>query len=696
MNDSQQQLSPPTSKWNSWFLAAVLALLVASVYWSTLSNGFIWDDETYVEDNLAIRSFSGLWKAWFQWGITPQYYPLVHTLFWVECRLWGLNPAGYHAVNMALQVIAVLLLWRVLVRLRVPGAWLAAAIFAVHPLEVETVAWVTEAKNLLSLSLALGSMLCYLRFLPPEAEPASLAPKPSLSDGEQKSAREGWWYEGSLLLYVAALLSKTVVASLPAVLLVVYWWKRGRITRRDCYLLAPYFIFGIVLGLITIRMERLHVGAQGEEWDFTFVERTLLAGRALWFYAGKLLWPHPLVFFYPQWKPDTSVWWQYLYPAAAIAVPLVLWAARQRVGRGPLAAVLIFGGVMFPALGYFNVYPFRFSFVADHFQYHAGIALIALFAATVVTVTAGLLNRHGWLAPLGAAALLVPLVIVARQQTQIYRNLITLYEHTIAHNEQSWAAPLNLGVFLDRLGQKQMAIERYREAIRKVPSDEWYRTVGDALHFSEDLDVAVAALQKTLADKPLGNREKARVYANLGMIQAKQGKLDEAIKQLLLAIEADPKHSVQTLTDLAAIYQKQEKSEEAIDALLTAVELNPNYPEARSALGQLLFKLDRPEEALPHLATAAQLRPGLAVYRENLGAALLKKGDLMRAEQQLRAAVALNPRGANAHNILGVALLKWGNVGGAIEEFQAAVAIDPNHPQAGINLQTALKAVPKN
>ncbi len=210
--------------WSLMAWGGLLVALVVATYWPTLSNQFIWDDDVYVENNVHLRSFAGLGQIWFKLGAVPQYYPLVHTTFWVEYHLWGLNPMGYHAVNMVLHAAAAVLVWRLLARLEVPGAWLAAALFAVHPVCVESVAWITERKNVLSLVLALGSLLAYLRFSPPQA------------------ARGPWaWYALALVLYVCALWSKTVTASVPAVLLVIYWWKRGTLPWQEFGRLSPFF-----------------------------------------------------------------------------------------------------------------------------------------------------------------------------------------------------------------------------------------------------------------------------------------------------------------------------------------------------------------------------------------------------------------------------------------------------------------------
>ncbi len=371
------------SSWREGLPYGALPVLVLVAYLPAFSGGFVWDDDYHVTNNSTLLSLDGLRRIWLEPGAVPQYYPLVHTSFWVEHHLWGNDPRGYHAVNVLLHCAATLFLWRVLVRLRVPGAWLGAALFAVHPVEVESVAWIAERKNLLAAVFGLASLLAYLRFSPLESD-AESSKSAEAAPPERRSPQgsAAWrYYAVSLAFFVAALLSKTVIAVLPAVLLVITWWKRGKLTRRNLALVAPFFAVALPLALQTVWLEKHHVGATGEAWALSLLERVLIAGRALWFYVGKLVWPANLTFFYSRWTIDASVWWQYLFPLAAAATMIALWLLRGRLGRGPPAAALIFAGVLLPALGFFDVYPMRYSFVADHFQYHASMALLALAGA---------------------------------------------------------------------------------------------------------------------------------------------------------------------------------------------------------------------------------------------------------------------------------------------------------------------------
>jgi hypothetical protein len=364
---------------SAWLVALGIVCLTLLVYAPAISAGFIWDDDHYVTENMTLRSLAGLKQIWLDPKATPQYYPLVHTGFWVEYHLWGLDPKGYHLVNVLLHAANAVLVWLVLKRLGVPGALWAALIFALHPVHVESVAWVTERKNVLSTLFYLSAMLAYWRFWP--------------ADGAQPQTGAWRWYGLALLLFVFALLSKTVTCSLPAAILLIRWWKTGRLASRDWLLTAPMFAVGLALALLTVYLEKHHVGAQGEEFTWSYLDRVLIAGRAIWFYAGKLIWPSNLIFIYPRWNIDASVWWQYVFPLAAAGVVLALLVLRNRLGRAPLTAVLFFIGTLTPALGFFDVYPMRYSFVADHFQYLASLGLIVLFAG-LSTELAGRLARR--------------------------------------------------------------------------------------------------------------------------------------------------------------------------------------------------------------------------------------------------------------------------------------------------------------
>jgi Flp pilus assembly protein TadD len=636
-------------------LGAVFFVFITVVaYIPTLSGGYIWDDNDHITENYTLRTGDGLRRIWFELGAVPQYYPMVHTSFWLEYHLWQLHPLGYHLVNVLLHALNAILLWLLLRFLRVPGGWLAALFFALHPVNVESVAWITERKNVLSGFFYLSSLLAYLRFAEVDRDPATAHPSSSLCTLTTTKAGQRWRFYGvSLILYLCALLSKTVACSLPVAILLILWWKRNRITRSDLLNLVPYFVIGAGLGLLTVWMEKHHVGAQGTDWALSLLDRFLIAGRALWFYVGKLLWPHKLTFIYPRWQIDAGEWWQYLFPATVLAVLFILWFSINRLGRGPLVAVLFFIVTLFPALGFFDVYPMRFSFVADHFQYLASIGLISLTAAGIAT----LLRRLGtYRCYVGfVVCLLVLLVFGAKvwQQGTIYSDAETIYRDTLSKNPNAWMAHNNLGVLL--LGQ-----DKPHEAIA---------------HFYMALQI---------------NPENAEPHNNLGDVFLQQNKFDEAEGQFYRALEIKSNFP-EALNNLGVAFERQEKYQEAIAHFERALQLAPNFPGIHNNLGNLLEQQARFEEALSHYSMALQLQPDFAEAHFNLGTLRAHQGQVGKAAAHFSKALQLDPDFAKAHNSLGVVLARQGRHREAIYHFRKALRLEPDFDQARNNLKTATR-----
>ena len=417
-------------------LVAAVLLVYGRLWWA----GFIWDDDAYVIDNQCLRSLDGLRSIWLEPGRTPQYYPLTHTSFWVEYQLWRLHAPLYHFVNVLIHAANAVLLWAVLRQLAVPGAWLGAALFALHPVEVETVAWITERKNTLSAFFGLAFLLAWLRY----RFGAGVVATGWADEGRCEPLRLRW-LAVAVGLFVASLLCKTVTITLIGVVLVISWWKTGRLSARDMVGVAPLLCIGLPLAVNTAILEKQHVGAVGVEWALTAADRVVLAGRAIVFYLTKLLWPTPLLFFYPRWEVSATAAWQWVFSAAVVGVLAGLWAVRDRVGRGPLAAALIFVGMLFPALGFFDVFPFQYSFVADHFQYHASAAALAGLAAAATICVARLSDARARLPLLVAWVGVLACLTVA--QTRIYVGREPLYRHVLAHDPKSFNAANNLGTF---------------------------------------------------------------------------------------------------------------------------------------------------------------------------------------------------------------------------------------------------------
>ena len=442
----------------SWMMGAGLLIVMCCIVYSPfLHNFFIWDDDYHLTKNPPISDPDGLKRIWLDLGATPQYYPLVFTSFWIEHKFWALDPLGYHLDNIIIHCINAVLLWRILYFLGVKGSWLAAAIFAIHPIQAESVAWITERKNLLSGLFYFLSLYFFLKFYNPN--------KP-LDFNENQNGKRPWTIYGvSLFFFLCALWSKTVTSTLPAVILLIHWWKQNCIRKKIFLMMIPYFTLSLGFAVLTIQLEKF-AGAIGPEWDFSFLDRFLIAGRALWFYIGKLVWPNPIIFTYPRWSIDDSIWWQYIYPVTFLFLIFLLWHWRKNIGRGPLTAILFFAGSLFPALGFFNVYPMRYSFVADHFQYLSCIGIIVIFSSGVDKITG---DKKSLASFILLAALLTTLGKLTWNQGPVYKNELSLWKDTIKKNPKAWMAHNNLGIALFAKQKNEEAISHYKMAIKIKP-----------------------------------------------------------------------------------------------------------------------------------------------------------------------------------------------------------------------------------
>ncbi len=545
-------------------------LIVAAtllVYYPVRECGFIWDDNDYVTMNVHLRSWEGLIRIWTDLQAEPQYYPLVHTTFWLEFRAWELNPVGYHAVNVLLHTLNSLLLWQLLRKLGISGSWLAAMLFAVHPVCVESVAWITERKNVLSSFFYLSAAHCFVRFSRLENADGSASSNPSGVDVRTHHWR---WYAPMCLLFVCALLSKTVTSTFPAAMLVIVWWKRRSLPWPTILALLPLFAAGIRLGMITAWLEEHHVGASGREWDFTVVERMLIASRAVWFYVQKLLWPNPLMFFYPRWNIDSQAAWQYTFAAAGLVVMISLVAFRRRF-PGTLAASLLYVGTLFPALGFVNVYPMRYSFVADHFQYMASMVFLSWLASGIALASERFQQIRIPLY-LASATWVAILMYLTFRQVPIYQNLETLWENTLAKNPQSWIAMNNLGNIRIRQGKHADAVALFESAIRLKPDyADAYVNLGKALGDVNRLQEAEAAYRRGVALAP-PTPILATSLSGLGVVRARLNDLDEAVICLTRAIELQPDYA-EAHYNLAIVFQSRGELDKANSHFRKAAQL---------------------------------------------------------------------------------------------------------------------------
>ena len=649
--------------------AGIWALILCAtfaVYLPALKGALVWDDSSHITRS-DLQSWHGLWRIWFDLGATQQYYPLLHTAFWIEHRIWGDAVLGYHLVNIVLHALCACLVVTIVRRLSLPGAWLAGLLFAIHPVCVEAVAWISEQKSTLSAAFYLASALAYLHF-----------------DRSRRPSR--YWL--ALGLFVLALLTKTVTATLPAALLVVLWWQRGRIEwKRDAMPLVPWLALGASAGLFTAWVEKTYIGARGVDFSLTVLDRFLLAGRVIWFYAGKLLWPVNLTFFYPHWNIDPGQWWQYLFPAGVLAVAAVFWRLALR-DRGPLAGFLIFAGTLFPVLGFFDVYPFRYAYVADHFQYLASLGILVPAAV--------LLARIRVARTAICAALLALLGFLTFRQSGIYRDSDTLYRATIERNPDSWLAHNNLGnSLLEAPGRRDEAIAHFEAALRAKPDySEAHLSLGNALLQTPGrLPDAIAEYRTAVRNDP--NSERA--HNNLGFALLRAGQPQEALAELEAALRIQPGYA-EAHNNLGNVYSVLPgRLADAIAEYQGAIRCEPGFPEAHNNLGRALAQLPgRLPDAIEEFQAAIRIRPNYWSAHNNLGNALSEMpGRLPDAIAEYQAAVRIDPEAASSHYNLGNALARIpGRLLEAVAEYQAALRIEPGYIDAHYMLGNALALIP--
>jgi tetratricopeptide (TPR) repeat protein len=659
--------APGNPRGVEWLLGAALLAAVVLAYLPAWHAGFIWDDDIYVTNNALLTAPGGLWRIWFSFDSPSQYFPLVYTTFRIEHALWGLAPLGYHCVNILVHGINAVLLWRLLMRLEIPGAWLAAAIFALHPVQVESVAWVTELKNVEMGFFFLLSLLAWTAF-------------------SKRAGRPAWgFYTLSLFFYALALCSKTTACTLPAALLIILWLRGERIGWRRLLELAPYVAMGLGMGLLTVWWERYHQGTQGQLFTMGLTARVLMAGRAVWFYLYKLFWPAKLTFSYPRWtlSPGDPLAWLWLL--ALCGLGWVAFLLRRRVGRGAFAALAFFAATLGPVLGFVMLYTFRYSFVADHYQYLACIGPIALVSAGVERLRLRSMERHPLAVPCLCALLLGALGLLTWRQTGTYRDPDTLWRATLAGNSQSWLARNNLGSMLFDQGRTDEALAQYQEAARIADFEETLGNIGNVFLRQGRTDDAIVQYRAALRLNPAY----MDAHYNLGNAFLDSGRLDEAAAQYREALRLDPAYS-KAHCNLGNVLLRQGRVDDAIAEYDTALRLNPSYFEALCDLGNALLQQGRSAEAIAQYTQAARLNPSRAEVHYNLGVALRQSGRADDAIAQYAETLRLDPAFAEAHNEFGLILYQAGRAEEAISHYRAALQIRPAFVDAQNNLGTAL------
>ena len=687
----------------------LIVLLVFLAYLPALPGGFVWDDDSWTTNLTPLfQNASGLRSIWFQPTALQQYYPLSATTFWLDYQLWNVWTPPYHVENVLLHALAALLFWRLLLRLQLPGAWLAAALFALHPVMAESAAWITERKNVLSLALYLGAFLAYWRYAqgvtgdrpspdfrlrqaPARQVGAASGPYASRFTGHSSRAtcHVSLFYGLAFVLFTCALLAKTTAFSLPAAILLIGWWKRGQIRwRADVLPTLPFFALALGLCAVTAWLE-YHACAQDPDFDLTFPQRCLIAGHAFWFYLSKLFWPANLCFVYPRWQPDPGAVWQWLYPATALGMLFTLWQARRRLGRGPVTALLFYVGTLFPVLGFLNAYGMRYSFVWDHWVYLSSLGIIAL-AAVLVARTAEVLRKPA--VAYGFAAIVLPVfAVLTWRQAGMYKDVETLWRQTLIRNPGCWMAHYNLGNYLAKQGHLEEAAEHYHSAIRMNPnSPDAPYNLGRVLAAEGRLDEAIENYRRAIQIDP----NCFDALNNLGTALAAKGRFEEAIESFRQAIQINP-NLYYALDNLGLVLANRGRFDEAIKNFHQAVQTNPNYPEAQYHLGNALAARGRWEEAIASYRQAIRIKPDYSDALNRLGTALASRGRFDEAIENFRQVIRINPNNHAALNNLGIALAAQGRFEEAIENFRRVLQTDANDCETLNNLAWALATGPK-
>jgi tetratricopeptide (TPR) repeat protein len=590
-----------SSRERVWLFAMVLVLATIFAYRPAWNGNFVWDDDFYVTKNRLLTAPDGLRQIWFSLESPSQYFPLTYTSFRIERALWGLNPTGYHWVNILLHAANALLLWRLLTGLGVPGAWLAAGIFALHPVQVESVAWITERKNVLMAFFFLLTLLAWTRFIDQRNQRPILRSRAHEKQRAKEVTQAGkpdpssWrFYWLALIFYVLALCSKATACTLPAALFLILWLQKKRIDWPRILQIAPFIVLGSAMGLMAIWWERYHQFTLGPMFAFGPLERLIIATHAVWFYLGKLFWPAKLTFIYPQWTLEPSNPFSYIWLVAGIALCAAIYFARRYVGRSVEVAAAFFVVTLSPVLGFIMLYTFRYTFVADHYQYLACIGPIALASAGLVKLANSVGYGPRFLSVLGILIFSV-LGLLTWRQSASYRDSETLWRTTIDRNPGCWMAECNLGSELVEGGDIDGGIAHLQKSLRlKFDAPEAHNSLTNALFRKGDADAAIAEAHVAFNFDPTN----AETHAVLGMALMTKGQLDEAIAQLSKAVEILPNYS-------HAYYSK-------------AVELLPNYSHAQYNLGLALAEKGETVDAIAHYEKAIEAQPDFLEALTNL------------------------------------------------------------------------------
>jgi Flp pilus assembly protein TadD len=580
------QFSPaPGKRWpvDPWTATRAIIIVLAGL-WTfapALRGQFLWDDVPLVAGNVSLRSIEGLGQIWFA-PPRSDYWPLTWTLLWFEYQLWGNDPFPYHLTCLALHLTSALLIWRLLARLGLRWGWLGGLLFAVHPLAAESVAWISEIKNTLSLPFFLLACDAWL----------------DADEGKPKGTLR------SVLFYLAAMLAKTSTVALPVMLALYCWWKRGTVTRGEMVRLVPYIVIAVLLGIVTIHFQNNHVANDRVEAGDAGT-RLARAGSAIVFYATRFVAPVGFMPVYPKPSFPPLVALDFLPLAGVLAVLAAVWTQRRGWGRHALFGVGFFLLTLAPVVGLVKMQFMRVSWVSDHLAYLPMIGLIGLTVATVERLAARLAPPARKAGAVLGVIVLGALAWESRQIAAVFVNADTLWTYALARNPDASPAAENLGTILMRHGQVPEAMDYFRQAIQSDPDN-------------------------------------SEAHVNLGTALLRTGHAEEAEQQYRRAIEANPDYA-NAHNALAVLCMQTGRFPEAFAEYDVALRIDPTFADAHHNLASLLLYTGRTDEAISHEQIALHFEPDLMEAHTLLGDALLKKGRAAEAVEQYEIALRLNP-----------------------------------------------------
>jgi len=584
--------------WRDLILYAAIIVLVGLWIYSPAYHGdWLWDDDQAITANPVAQ---GPWSFYKHW-VRPDgadYFPLTATAFWLEWHAFGMSPTGYHAVNIILHIIGSLLFWRLLHVMKLPGAWLGGLLFAIHPICIESVTWVSELKNTLSQPLFLLSAISYVQF----------------DDSDKSTPAANRHYVWAIVFFLLSMFAKTSVVAMPVVLLLYAWWKRGRITQKDLAYAGPFFLISIILGLMTIYYQ--HGRAIGQEKIIVgdllsiggFLQRTAVAGMAILFYLWKTIWPFNLLPIYPRWEVDPPKLWQFLpWPIMAAAV-WWLWSNRGSAERPTLARHALFALGFFvlmlgPILGFITISYMRITWVADHFLYLPMISIIGLASAAIATWFSRASESERPMAVATGAILLAVLSYSSFRYAHAWANEDALWTHTLQTNHEAWQAHNRLGAKKFARGDVDGAHYHFQNSTRLRP----------------DLGETHNNLGTTLSAR-------AQMFAQQGNPAAANKEMTAAIEQFVEACRVTP-HVPAIQVNLANALAAAGRFGEAADRYRFLLEKEPGNPALINNYGVALYKQGKKEEAIVQFRKALEIAPNLKDARESLAVALGEKPD---------------------------------------------------------------------